>query len=115
VTTWIAQARGAPAGYLIAYDKDLDGAPVFYVGGIGVLPRCRQHGHGARLMALALAGRRSVWLHVRGGNVAALAMYRKLGMRMLRRIPQFYSNGEDAAVMVTPDLAPGLVPDDEGA
>jgi ribosomal-protein-alanine N-acetyltransferase len=106
VTAWIAQTQGAPVGYLIAYDKDLDGAPVFYVGGVGVLPRFRQCGHGARLVSAALAGHRQMWLHVRGENAAALAMYRKLGMRVLRRIPQFYSNGEDAALMVTPDLAP---------
>jgi ribosomal protein S18 acetylase RimI-like enzyme len=46
----------------------------------------------------------SLWLHVRGGNRAAVALYEKLGMRELQRLNHFYSNGDDAAVMVTPDL-----------
>jgi ribosomal protein S18 acetylase RimI-like enzyme len=46
----------------------------------------------------------TLWLHVRASNRPALALYEKLGMREMQRLKRFYSNGDDAAVMITPDL-----------
>ena len=106
--TWVAESGGRPAGYLIAYDHELDGRLIAYVGGVGVLPEFRQQGIGTRLMNALRAGRRPVWLHVRAGNTAAVSMYLKYGMRELRREARFYSDGEDALVMVTPDVVQGL-------
>jgi ribosomal-protein-alanine N-acetyltransferase len=104
-TTWIYEVAGRPAGYLIAYEHEIDHRPVMYVGGVGVLPQYRKGGLGTCLMQAVLVGYRSVWLHVRAGNAPAIAMYRKLGMVELRRMPRFYSNGETALVMGTTDLA----------
>jgi ribosomal protein S18 acetylase RimI-like enzyme len=104
--TWIAEVDGRPAGYLIAYENELDGRPIMYVGGVGVLPSFRRNGIGARLMDAVRAGRHPVWLHVRANNAAAIAMYRKLGMCELGRVRRFYANGEDALVLATPDAVP---------
>jgi hypothetical protein len=85
-TTWLAEADRRPAGYLIAYENVLDGKPAM------------------RLMKAALAAYGAVWLHVRAGNVPAIALYRSLGMQQARRLAGFYANGDDALVMATPDL-----------
>lgn len=75
-----------------------------YVGGVGVLPRYRQCGIGTRLMNAVLAAYGSVWLHVRAGNLPAIALYRSLGMQQVRRLNAFYADGDDAFVLATPDL-----------
>lgn len=106
VFTFIVEMNGIPAGYLIAYHHDLDGQPVMYVGGVGILPQCRRHGLGKRVMQAVLTDQTPVWLHVRAGNMPAIAMYRQLGMHARQRICRFYSNGDDALIMVTPDLLP---------
>ena len=105
VAAWISEVNGRPVGYLIAYEKKLDGQRVWYVGGVGVLEPYRHTGIGRRLMGAVLADHPTLWLHVRAGNRAALNLYARLDMRELRRLKRFYSNGEDALVMVTPDLA----------
>lgn len=104
VKTWIAEVDGKPAGYVITYARELDGRPVSYVGGIGVLPSFRQSGIATHLMSAVFLDHPTLWLHVRAANRAALNLYDKLDMRELRRLSRFYSNGEDAIVMVTPDL-----------
>jgi ribosomal protein S18 acetylase RimI-like enzyme len=106
--TWayVAEVNGAPAGYLIAYHHELDGRPVMYVGGVAVLPRYRRHGLGQRLMQTVLANRTPVWLHVRAGNEPAIALYRQLDMHARQRICRFYANGDDALILVTPNLLP---------
>jgi len=104
VTTWIAEAGNKPAGYLIAYKKELDGKDVQYVGGVGVMPSHRKSGIGTLLMHAVMADHHPVWLHVRANNVAAIRLYWKLGLLELRRIARFYSNGDDALVMATLDL-----------
>jgi ribosomal-protein-alanine N-acetyltransferase len=104
--SFIAEVDGGPVGYLIAYHHDLDGQPVLYVGGVGVLPQYRRQGLGKRMMQAVLVGQTPLWLHVRAGNIPAIAMYRQLGMRARQRLCRFYSNGDDALVLVTPELLP---------
>lgn len=104
VRAWIVEADQRPAGYLVAYKNALNDRWVMYVGGVGVLPEHRKCGLATRLMRIVLGEYRSVWLHVRASNASAIAVYRKLGMGELRRIPRFYPNGENAIVMATQDL-----------
>ena len=106
--TWIATTGDRVAGYLIAYQKELDDRPVMYVGGVGVSRHYRQHGIGKQLMKAVLAEHDSLWLHVRAQNVAAINLYHRLGMCQLRRLEQFYSNGDDAIVMATRNLVPDI-------
>ena len=99
---WLGEMDGTPAGYLVAYKKDLDGRPALYVGGVGVLKPFRKSGIGTCLMNAVFAEQYPVWLHVRASNMAAIALYRKLGMCERRRATGFYTSGEDALVMATP-------------
>ncbi|MDO8518931.1 MAG: ribosomal protein S18-alanine N-acetyltransferase [Deltaproteobacteria bacterium] len=43
---------------------------------------------------------RSVFLDVRPSNAPALAFYQKMGFKQIRLRPKYYSDGEDAIVMV---------------
>ncbi len=101
ISTWIAEVGEKAAGYSITYYRELDHQMVWYVGGIGVLQPYRHNGIAQQLMAAVFSDHPTLWLHVRATNRAALNLYEKLGMHELRRITRFYSNGDDAIVMVT--------------
>ena len=99
--TWVAGMNAAPVGYLIAYPNMLDEQPVMYIGGVGTLPEYRRRGVGTHLMHAVLSEYPRLWLHVRAGNADAIALYQNLGLQQVRRLPRFYSNGDDAIVMAT--------------
>src|SRR5205085_2239903 len=104
VATWVAEINGQPGGYLIAYEREHEGKPMMYVGGVGVLAQFRKHGIGTRLMSAVLTDYPRIWLHVRASNAAAIEMYRKIGLQELHHVERFYSNGDDAIAMGTSDL-----------
>lgn len=65
----------------------------------------RRRGIGQALMAemLQIARQRgceTFSLEVRAGNEAAILLYEKFGLIKMRRIHQYYSDGEDAIVMM---------------
>ena len=72
---------------------------------LGVLPDARQKGIGRALTTALLQhcrdqGVRQVFLEVRAGNEAALALYRDLGFKIIDRRRRYYRNPEeDAAIM----------------
>ncbi len=104
--TWtlVAEREGDPVGYLIAYPKLCRDALEMYVGGMGVLPEYRHTGFASRLLRFTLETHPRLWLHVRAGNAAAIALYRKNGLIDAGRISGFYANGDTAVVMVTANM-----------
>jgi ribosomal-protein-alanine N-acetyltransferase len=79
--------------------------PVGHILNIAVDPAYRRKGLGKRLLEYALdycrqLGAERVELEVRTGNDAAIALYRKYGFVIRERLPFYYSDGEDAFVMV---------------
>ena len=72
---------------------------------IAVVPEHRLKGVGTRLMLNSLRGMvqfygcSETYLEVRVSNHNAIAMYKKLGYREVRRIPHYYLDGEDASLM----------------
>jgi len=71
---------------------------------VDVLPRFRGRGMGRALMAecekrIGAAGARKLTLETGVKNRAAQALYRALGYTRVRRLPNYYLNGEDAWVM----------------
>ena len=71
---------------------------------VAVLPRCAKRGIAFALLSRAVAEltKRGFWrisLEVAQDNSAALALYNKLGMRLLGRRKNFYGAGRDALVM----------------
>lgn len=97
--SWIALVNGKPAGYLIAYQKQLGAQKRLYVGGVGVLPAMRGQHIGAKLTLEALLVDPATWLHVRASNAPAIRLYERLGLRIINRVTHFYANAEDALVM----------------
>lgn len=66
---------------------------------LAVAPGYRNRGIGRRLMRRLLnrmerGGIVRVFLMVREGNTAAIALYRSLGFRRVRRVPGYYGDGE---------------------
>ncbi len=71
---------------------------------IAVDPRLRRHGIGRALMrqtlrALTAAGAESASLAVRESNGAAIAFYDSFGFERVRRVPDYYHDGEAAVRM----------------
>ena len=70
-----------------------------------VAPRCRRRGVGRHLLRrleqeYAILGANGVQLEVRVSNTVAQEFYRRLGYREVFQVASYYSNGEDALVMM---------------
>jgi ribosomal-protein-alanine N-acetyltransferase len=80
-------------GYIIF---DADG----HVHSTAVKPVCRRRGFGKMLFLHVLSSVESrVWLDVRSKNLGAIEFYKRMGMRIIGRVPKYYEN-DDALVMV---------------
>ncbi|WP_262179641.1 ribosomal protein S18-alanine N-acetyltransferase [Haloarcula laminariae] len=93
------------AGYVIADTVPNHGTPLGHVKDLAVRDDCRREGVATALLRRALellssVGVASVKLEVRADNEGALRLYRQFGFEHRRTIPNYYSNGEDALVMV---------------
>jgi len=76
-----------------------------HVVALGVGPEHRRNGHGRRLMYAVERGfsERSistVRLEVRTSNEPAQKLYLDLGYKVVRRMPRYYTNGDDGFLMV---------------
>lgn len=79
--------------------------PVGHLLNIAVDPAFRRHGFGKYLLEYALAyarrlGANRVELEVRTGNDAAITLYQKFGFEIKELLFGYYSDGEDAYLMV---------------
>lgn len=93
------------AGYVVADAIPNHTRPLGHVKDIAVHPDDQGQGIGRALLgraldALAAQGVRSAKLEVRRTNTAAIGLYREFGFEVLRTLPRYYSDGEDAFVMV---------------
>jgi len=88
------------AGFIAGEAKPWEGTG--WITTIGVLPEFRRLGIASRLILDCEAGMQlpSVKLCVRRYNKAAIALYEHLGYRDLQIWPAYYSDKEDALVMV---------------
>ena len=76
-----------------------------HVVALGVDPAHRRFGHGRRLMhaieqGFLNSGVSTVRLEVRTTNDAAQKLYFDLGYKIVRRMPRYYTSGDDGYLMV---------------
>ena len=95
----------AVAGYIIADTVPNHGTPLGHIKDLAVRTDHRREGVATALLKRALtvlkaAGTESVKLEVREKNGGAMALYRRFGFEHRKTIPNYYSNGENALVMV---------------
>jgi len=96
---------GAVVGYVVADSVPNHGRPLGHIKDIAVRENRRGEGIGATLLeralgVLATQGVASVKLEVRESNTRARSLYRRYGFVHRRTVPRYYSDGEDALVLV---------------
>lgn len=97
---WVAKVAGTIVGYagVMVVDDFAD------VATIAVIPQLRGQGIGTRFMQMIFAeatkrGATRVLLEVRKTNQSAIAMYEKLGFKIIAERPNYYGPGLDAYMM----------------
>jgi ribosomal-protein-alanine N-acetyltransferase len=96
---------GAVLGYVVGDVMPNHGHDIGHIKDLAVRPDARGSGLGRRLLRTALSrlvvvGAAVVKLEVREGNEAARSLYRDEGFEPTRRIPRYYTDGEDALLLV---------------
>jgi ribosomal-protein-alanine N-acetyltransferase len=96
----VARVGNRTVGYIMG-EYNARGAEVI---SLAVAPSYRNRGIGRRLLRRLLLrlernGVVRVFLMVREGNDVAIALYRSLGFRRIRRVPEYYGDGEAAIRM----------------
>ena len=92
--------QGELAAFILLTIREEEGN----VATIDVHPGFRRRGIASRLLrmaegALAEMGVRKCTLQVETGNESAIALYRKLGYRIVRLLPRYYQGEEDGYLM----------------
>jgi len=105
----VAEREGAVVGYVVADSTPNHGRDIGHVKDLAVHPEAREQGIGRTLLRSALARLRAVGvavvrLEVRESNAAARSLYADEGFDPIRRVSNYYRDGEDALVLVV-DLA----------
>jgi ribosomal-protein-alanine N-acetyltransferase len=96
---------GRVVGYVVADRVPNHGEAIGHIKDLAVAEERRSEGIGERLLRSALStlageGVASVKLEVREDNDPARSLYRGMGFEPHGRVPRYYSNGEDAVVMI---------------
>ncbi len=98
----VAEEDGKIVGYIGSYYCHPEG----YITNVAVTPEMRRCGIGRALIEGLIARGRdlslSFWtLEVRESNEGAIALYSSLGFERVGKRPRFYSNPEEAALLMT--------------
>jgi ribosomal-protein-alanine N-acetyltransferase len=95
---------GGVVGYVVATPIPNHGRALGHVKDIAVHPEHRGRGVGSSLLDAALSvlsgEASSVKLEVRPSNDAARSLYDEFGFEVLKAVPSYYADGEDALVLV---------------
>ncbi len=105
--TFLNYANRLPDSFIVVESgKDIVGYIIFdtsgHVHSTAVKTGYRKKGFGKKLFAHALmCVEKKLWLEVRSKNRAAIEFYKKMGMKMIEKIPNYYGN-DDALIMALP-------------
>jgi ribosomal-protein-alanine N-acetyltransferase len=104
--TFLNYAKGLPDNFIVVdTGKDIAGYIIFDMSGhihsTAVKPPYRRKGFGKMLFMHALkCAKKRLWLEVRSKNSAAMAFYKKLGLKTVKTIPNYYGS-DDALIMAS--------------
>ncbi|HOB17764.1 MAG TPA: ribosomal protein S18-alanine N-acetyltransferase [Candidatus Methanoculleus thermohydrogenotrophicum] len=104
-TFFVAQSNGDLAGFVAAAIEDIGDELYGHIMNIAVAPKYQRCGIGRRLIRrleqeCIVAGASGVQLEVRITNTGAQEFYRRLGYREVFQVARYYTNEEDALVMM---------------
>lgn len=99
----VARIGGELAGFIIARIDLVRNHSFGHIMTIDVAPSCRRMGVGQRLMEeteviFKQKGAEEIRLEVREGNVAAIALYEKLGYKRISRLANYYGEAHGFAL-----------------
>ena len=103
--TFLAYANKLPDSFLVVESgKVIVGYIIFDMSGhihsTAVKPEYRRKGFGKMLFSHVLMRvEKKLWLEVRSKNRVAIEFYKKMGMKMINKIPGYYGD-DDALIMV---------------
>ena len=102
---FVAEANGRITGFLAGAMEDMGDGIYGHICNLAVRAECRNRGIGAKLVQraehqFAIAGASGVILEVRVSNTAAQRFYRYMGYNQMCRVAAYYSDGEDALLMM---------------
>jgi ribosomal-protein-alanine N-acetyltransferase len=102
---FVVVADGKIRGFVVGCMENTGSAVYGHVSNLGVTAAYRGKGLGRLLVSrlerqFVLEGAEGVLLEVRTSNIDAQEFYRKLGYREAFLLSGYYSNGEDALVMM---------------
>lgn len=99
----VAELDGHIAGFLVsrqAFIGDNTGPAEREILNIAVAPRFHHMGIATALLRHELESETTHFLEVRESNVAAQALYRKLGFSEIGRRPKYYEKPEETAIVM---------------
>ncbi|MBP2133763.1 ribosomal-protein-alanine N-acetyltransferase [Methanomicrobium sp. W14] len=104
-TFFVAEAEEKIAGFVTAGVEDTSEAVYGHIMNIAVLPQFRKLGLGGRLLQrieyeCLVIGAAGVQLEVRVSNQEARRFYQKMGYSQVFLVGNYYSDGEDAILMM---------------
>jgi len=102
--TFLSYASSSPDNFIvIEAGKDIVGYIIFDISGhihsTAVKPTYRRKGFGKMLfMHASKCAKKRLWLEVRSKNSGAIKFYKRLGMKIIGKIPDYYRS-DDALIM----------------
>lgn len=102
---FVAEYHGRIVGFLAGALEDTGSGIYGHICNLAVASDFRKRGIASRLVRraeqqYAVDGATGVLLEVRVSNTLAQQFYRRMGYQQVYRVPAYYSNGEDALVMM---------------
>ncbi len=102
---FVAESNGQLVGFLAGAMEDMGDGIYGHICNLAVRAECRGRGIGTKLVRraehqFAVVGAGGVILEVRISNTAAQRFYHNLGYNQVYRVPAYYSDGEDALLMM---------------
>ena len=103
--TWMAEEKGAMAGFAIVEWTERKTGVTAYIQTIEVAPELRRHGVSRELLnriegSVRLVNADSIWLHVDAENAGAIRLYEAQGYHCEGRQERFYPLGRAALIYV---------------